>query len=331
MSFSALHAQNYPNTRKIFPDGIFEILAIIGLGSVGPLQANIGQLFGGSEDARLIDVVRKIQGLNGPGIAVNAVLFFTIGQRIIPFTYYEPLRPFVNIGRVDFTKYEDLRTLNEYLQQQIGVSDILPPDMVQGAFATITSVLRFQSSWKLPFDPSKTALKDFEAQNGSRIQIPMMQVTSSEIKYYQIEQGYAVELEFENGAKVEFLAGLPATSTIDMDLPYANSGQIVRVEIPSFIQEETLDLQPLLTAAGFGAMFQPGSLERMIPSAQATGPVVISKALQRIAIDFRESGTAEGATKLSSEEPTVVLQFNRPFHYRLRKDGFTLAQGYINS
>lgn len=252
---------------------------------------------------------------------------------------YKLVQNLVSIFRINFNDQTALDQLNRWIEERSGFPNVLKSSDVRDAFAIAVNTLWFKDQWVHQFDPASTMPLPFHRLDGSTVNLPMMRQANKKIRYYQQDGISAVQLPFRHGAVAEFVLGLPVGSDISVDLPYGNEGIEVSLALPRFKHQERINLERVVEAAGLGGLFEAGSLQGMVPETSPMGKynAGVSKFEQLIYAEFNEEGAEVRAVTYATVrtaivmEKRIVMHFDRPFHYRIIKDGSTLLQGYYGA
>lgn len=341
MSISAIYASQTPRQRAIYPDGVNVILALLGLGGSDSVKIAALQMF--VSDQGMLNYVRRVNQLNhSPEIKSTSAFFFTDQQNQIEATYYNQVRDLVSMFQVNFKDPATVAQLNQWILEHSGFPEVINPADVRDAIAVLINTLWFKDEWVHKFTPRLTRPQPFTRNNGMVVQIPTMVQANKAILYYQNGPITAVQLPFNHGAVAELVLGLSAGSDITQNYPYSNDGTKVILYVPKFKHEEKIDLTAVVSAAGFGSLFGPDGLKGMVPAGPAVpgqprNGAYVSKFEQIIFTEFDEEGAEVRAVTFATVVPTaampmrereITIRFDRPFHYRITKDGSTLLQGY---
>lgn len=208
----------------------------------------------------------------------------------------------------------------------------------------LINALYFKSSWKYPFDKSKTVKKTFLTADKSNVQADFMngKVTLKAAHHSNVS---IYELPYGND-KYSMLILLPVAgrsvtemiSTLDAATWKTWTGnleaQTTEVSMPKFKFSYKTELKEALGAMGMERAFSPGADFSRI---QAGGGLRISEVKHKALIEVNEEGTEAAAVTvvgmgLTSAGPAVA-DINRPFLFAVRemKTGLILFSGVVNN
>jgi len=149
--------------------------------------------------------------------------------------------------------------------------------------------------------------------------------------YEYYKELIGVRLPFTHGAMAEFLMGADKnTDPFENNLTYHNEN--VYLYLPKFDHVGDHNLNDKLRKEELGEMFLPGNIMRLCGNDDAR----IGFIKQLVYFRFDEKGAEVKAVTYGIAIPEVMAQpqyrtirFNKPFHYRIVKNGIPLVQGYF--
>ncbi len=326
MSLSVVYAELNPHQRAIYPEGVLTLLAIFGFGSDPNLLAQILPLFG-TEDGMFVFLKRVHEMNASPEIKSNSLVCLGSDGQVYS-SFYNKLKELVNLWRTDFSANEVI-ILNKWIEKHAGFRDFFDPKQLRDVILLAVNTLWFKDTWIHPFNPNKTQPAPFYQSNGSEVSVPMMAIKSN-MDYFNNDTLRGIRLKFTHSATAEFILGLPANSDIHENYQYQKD--TVRLWLPKFSCDITIDLIPILTKLGLSDLFKEGHLTRITPK-----PSAIDVFEQRIMVSFDEQGAELKAVTYGvarqmamMPKPEIIIRFDHPFHYRIQKAGLTLVQGYYD-
>ncbi len=229
------------------------------------------------------------------------------------------------------------RTLNKIL-------NLIPQGLLkEDTRVVLTNAVYFKASWKNPFDAHGTSNASFNLQDGSEIDVPMMNQTEY-FKYVSTEGCSALELDYASG-NASMLIILPDTDitefqrTFDTDMFETIRRRLsscnVSLSMPKFEFTKSLELSQILIALGMESAFDGSSAD--FSGFTGSPDLFISKVLHKAFVKVDESGTeAAAATAVVMRltaipgEP-VAMNINRPFMFFIldRKTGSIVFMGRV--
>lgn len=334
MSYSTFQAQIQGQAnpqRAIYPGGVDAVLAILGLGATGELRTAIEQHFSGEKG--MIDHIVRVNRLDEtPETKSKNGLFFDSNYSTINPDYYNKLVEFVHMVQEDFKTDASgaVERINAWIEVNTGFKNILKIGDVRGAALVVVNTLWFRDEWVNHF--RLTEIEDFVRLNSHVVRLQMMTKTS---KYgYFLENGVtAVRIPFKGGAVAELVMGLPWDSGFEQQFDYAYDREVA-LTLPRFEHRAEINIQPILEKAGYGDLFQAGSLGGINDE-----DLYVSKFEQVIYIRFDEKGAevkavtyaaVRAALTMARPSEPLVIRFDRPFHYRIVQNEVTLVSGFFN-
>ncbi len=278
---------------------------------------------------------------------------------------YQFLPPFLDtlaqhygaaLEQLDFTQPEERKAaagrINQWASEQTAgripavvapdkFGPCLPPDW-ECTRLVITNAIYFKGLWmeKRDFDETATKDEDFHLGDGGSVLAPMMR-QSREFDYRETDDYQAVELPYQGDRLVmlvllpkkdreeEFAAGLGASLVADFGS--AANERVVRLSMPRFKLEKSVDAKDLLQEMGMTDAFSPaegvadfsGMADFDHPDSPDVG-IYIQDVFQKAFVEVNEKGTEAAAVTTvigtampASVPPTplppVAMKVNRPF------------------
>lgn len=233
------------------------------------------------------------------------------------------------LREVDFAQSEaTMQLINETISEQTnGRIDDLIASLDPQTRLMLTNAIYLNAGWLLMFDQNETQEGTFTLLDGSQVTVPMMHM-DNQFYYVGTEHYQALQLEYQarqfgmlvivpdegQFEAVESMLSAEFFATVQSQLimPYN-----VRLRLPRFEYETTLDLTQILKELGMTAIFSTDADFSGI----ADEPLFINSATHSAFINVNEQGTeAAAATALGvggGGPPNVPIEVNvdRPFIY----------------
>nr|XP_033341228.1 uncharacterized protein LOC117229129 isoform X1 [Megalopta genalis] len=258
---------------------------------------------------------------------VNKNLNLLQNYKNIMKTYY-----LADVQSVDFEDGKTVRIINEWVRQAThghlsspGVGSHVPPN----TNLLLTSVLYFKGAWMKAFDRKKTKLECFYVPSGEcRTTYFMNHESTYRYAYISSIEAEIIEIPYSNG-QTSMLTIMPNKrekdpylqvlskdlSTVPVSAILANlKERSIKIYMPKFSIENTLNLVPTLQRLGIKNVFTPSANLTRIAT---DGPLRVTSILQHVRIDVDEEGTLAAAdTEVAFEllaSWTNDIRLDKPF------------------
>jgi len=287
--------------------------------------------------------------LNGdPGVKIN------IANSIWPRLGFDPKEDFVDINKkyyssevneLDFSDPGAVDIINNWIEDatEEKIKKMLteiPPDAVM----YLINAIYFKGDWTYPFDEESTFEEDFNLEDGSKKQVPMMHI----VEHFGYMEGDGFEtLRLPYGEeKFSMYIALPGegveidnilegfNSSVWNDLKNGMSNTEVRLAMPKYKMEYGVKLlNDVLTYLGMGIAFSPDA-----DFSNINPDIFISKVMHKAVIEVNEKGSeAAAATVVEMVESAMpvdeMVEFivDRPFFFVIADDrsGAILFMGKV--
>jgi serine protease inhibitor len=204
----------------------------------------------------------------------------------------------------------------------------------------VANAVHFKGKWLKPFDTRETRQRDFTLHSGRRVRVATMERTGA--YGYRRAPGYQiVRLPYRGGRTSMYIvlpdSGVTIAALVDSLTDQGWPASLARADfrtvhilLPRFKVEQTISLEPVLKAVGFGIAFDVGRADlRGIAQWKRDGrpaELYISRALQKVFVEVDEEGTEAAAVTgilvTAKEVPPPPVQFvvDRPFLFLLRDE-----------
>jgi len=322
------YTNQFPEERAISLPSALQVVAILAYGATGQTLEEFKRVLGVTDQEQFLQILASTkQALTGPDLKTVNMFVFDQVKSLLSTPFYEKVAPYAVMAGLNIRDPQTLVMINNWIAQNTGFLNLLTPSDISGD-VIIANALWFSDAWTSPFSKEDTKDEWFTRLNGQESIVPMMH------KEFTLEHSgdKAVRLPLRNGAIAEFVMGLDPKQRIS-SLEYKS--EKVRLYLPRFSIEQTIDLFALLKAAGLQAIAQP-DYQRML---QSGNPLYIERMKQKIYVRFDEEGaevkalTYTNMVQLSAiafVPPVPVIRFNRPFHFRILKANQAIVEGFFN-
>jgi serpin B len=232
----------------------------------------------------------------------------------------------------DFSDAATLKAINDWVKANTGgLIDKILDQLDAGMAAILINAIYFDGAWTTRFDPAKTTRGTFTRENGSTVQVDMMNLSGVKLAFGGGADYTAVELPYGGQAfSMVVVAPHGATSarTFAKGLDAARweailQGLTVRevdqVSLPKFTLAFDTYLNDPLIAMGMGPAFRPGAdFTKMSPVGDR---ICIDYVRQKTFIEVDERGTkAAAVTAVGMRVVSFTgLIADRPFVFALRE------------
>jgi serpin B len=226
------------------------------------------------------------------------------------------------------------KVINDWVAGQTAdkIKDLIPSGAIDRATALVlTNAIYFNAPWMYPFAKEQTQPGPFTLLDGSKIEVPLMNITKN-FPLYTGSGFSAVELPYAGGQVsmvllvpdagkfASFEQGLNAAQweTIRKGLNYAN----IQLSLPKFSFTSEFTLNDPLIKLGMTDAFTPGKAD--LSGMDGTRSLYITKALHKAFVKLDEQGTeAAAATAVivgltAMPAQPVTLKIDRPFLFLIQ-------------
>jgi serpin B len=248
------------------------------------------------------------------------------------------------VEALDFSNPTAKDKINNWVNNQTegkipAIIDNIAADMVM----YLINAVYFKSSWKYPFDKSKTTKGAFTLDNGNTVQADMMTANATmnignkadasiyELPYGNGRYSMVMILPKENNTLTSIISTLDTTKWKNWT---SGLNQVTNdIKMPKFKFGYDIQLKNALSNLGMGIAFSDAANLTRI---NAAGGLFISEVKHKTFIEVNEEGTeavaatSVGVGAVSVPQPVVI---NRPFLFAIRemKTGLILFTGVVNN
>lgn len=235
------------------------------------------------------------------------------------------------ITEIDIHNPETPKMINNWVKNKTNgkidniVGENLNPDMI----TALINAIYFKGSWTYPFDTSLTKEKNFTLQDGSTIEVPLMEL-HEELSYTKNNMFQAVSLPYgdenitmkvflpnENVSLKEFEEMLTMEQWQEWQSSfYKTEGTVL---LPKFTLEYEVELRETLEALGMSTAFNNANLSKMF---EGTENSAITSVKQKTYIDLNEEGTEAAAVTSVIVSETSMQPTYKPFHMEVNRPFF---------
>ncbi|WP_052123964.1 serpin family protein [Ureibacillus manganicus] len=254
------------------------------------------------------------------------------------------------IKEIDIHNPQSPKTINDWVKSKTNgkidkiVADELNPELI----TILINAIYFNGSWTYPFGKSSTEEKTFTLENGSTIQVPLMELHENlfytrnnifqavSLPYGDASMSMKVFLPNENVSLKEFEEMLTVDQWQDwQDSFYKLEGTVL---FPKFTLEYEVELKETLKALGMSSAFNNSNFSKMV---EEDVGISISSVKQKTYIDVNEEGTEAAAvtsvemnaTSMQPSDNPFFMEVNRPFFIAIvdETSGSILFMGSITN
>jgi len=334
----------------VSPSSVAAVLAMVLPGARGETAAEIAGLLHWTEAperlaaaaATLDDAVLRRATEDGIALEVSNAVWIQEGMRLRDeFAAALSERFRAALRRADFQHHAEAarQAINQLVAEQ--THDKIQELFVRGALDSrtrlaLTNAIYLQARWRDPFDPAASRLGPFHLPGGGTVEAPMLR-QRHRWRYAESEgdgSGWqALELPYQGGgfAMVVLLPTAGGFEAFQRDLDLGRlatalsslAGRDVRLTMPKFRFEATLDLSGVLKALGMPAAFSAGA---DFSGITADEPLQVQTVVQKAYVEVDERGTtaaaatgiAVRATAMAISGGPVEFRADRPFLFLVR-------------
>ncbi|KAI5632536.1 serpin (serine protease inhibitor) domain-containing protein [Phthorimaea operculella] len=300
------------------------LLALVALGATEPSHSELLTALGFQENDEIrsafSSVSSKLRSLKTVTLKVANRVYVNEGPyQLEPYLLEDATKVFdAGIEKIDFKQSKAAaNTINQWVEQQTNhkIKNLFSDDSFDDATQLVlVNAIYFKGAWKNKFLLQRTKPQDFHIDTKTTTKVPMMHITD----YYMYSESEALgvqllEMPYVNNEasmviilpkEIEGLNGVLqklADGEDLMDELKKMRRQEVRVSLPKFKIETTINLNDLLPKIGIKSIFSQNNsgLGNMLsPSA----PLYVSEAVQKAFIEVNEEGAeAAAATGIEYE------------------------------
>lgn len=245
--------------------------------------------------------------------------------------YAEAARAFYDaqLQTLDFSRQTAVQTINKWVSKKtFGKIPKLLSEIEKNTASILINTVYFNSPWATPFNPAYTKEQPFFQEDGSTVQVQMMNQGGSFL-YAKTDEVEAVQLPYEGGQLA-----------MNLYLPGEKTGNVVKlaawlyeedgtgktggslelrtgtVAMPSFKLERDMRLEGILKNLGLQAGFDPQKADFKPMFRQSPANGYMSQVLQKSYIEVTEQGTeAAAATAVTIAGTSARITPQEPFQW----------------
>lgn len=223
------------------------------------------------------------------------------------------------------------RAINDWVYQHTAemIPDLLDASTVtSGTSLVLVAAVALKAKWATTFDAANTIEKGvWRGTPDSRSTVPLMRRTGK-YKLTEDDDWSMLELPYANDDLAmhvflphDHVVAIPPVNTqrtLRLALTTTRP-RVVKVTLPRFRQEFSVDMLGTFKKAGANALLAPGAADGIAP-----GLGCISNIIHRVVVDVDEEGTtAAAATAVVASRgmapPKPAFTADRPFYYEIRR------------
>jgi serine protease inhibitor len=241
-------------------------------------------------------------------------------------TYYD-----AEVNELDFSRSDAKDVINGWVEEKTHdkIKDMI--ENIDPSYVMfLINAIYFNGEWKTQFETKSTQKEEFVQENGSSIEVDMMQKTDS-VNYFSNEIFSAIEMPYGRG-NYNMVVLLPnegekCSDILQMLTPENWSSWMrsfvmtedVSIWLPKFKAEYEVKLNDVLSAMGMGIAFTP---EADFSGINGTGNIYIDYVQHNTFIDVNEKGTEAAAAtvvaiKWNAMPLSPAFHVNRPFIFAI--------------
>ena len=225
------------------------------------------------------------------------------------------------------------------------ITNLIPPDAISDLTRMVlANAIYFNAAWSHPFEERATTDRPFHLLDGTQREAPMMRQQEN-LRYADGDGYQAVELHYEGG-EMSMAILVPDSGRFE-EFEYGLSGrsiqgvvdsldyELVRLTMPKFETESTLNLSDTLIAMGMPDAFDEESanfsgMDGQLCKRKGDICLLISDVLHKAFVAVDEAGTEAAAATavivgitrgVSIEPEPIELVVDRPFLFIIRHLG----------
>lgn len=359
---TALAVANMKFTKKFFPRVVEEgknlicspfsasaALAMVYVGAGGRTEKQMKKALAIPKKKDTLDQYRELLDALKSGdkftLEIANKLFLQKGVELKE-EYVQTLEEHFHVTpkELDFKKKteESRKKINKWIEKKTHnkIKDLLK-EFDRDTLLVLVNAIYFKGTWKYKFDEKLTKKAAFHVSAAKKVDAPTMHLKGGFMYKVCTEfDAHVVELPYK-GDKLSMLIVLPRKKKYDltgMEGGFAKTTGMkkapVRLSLPKFKVESTLDLKEPLTKIGMADMFGRGTADF---SGITDGRLHISKAVQKAFVEVNEEGTEAAAATgfgfvtYSARPQDIHVNCDRPFLFGIKDkaSGMLLFAGKV--
>ncbi len=329
----AMKASGGANT-VISPLSVYSSLSMVANGASGTTKTEMEQAMGGISVADLNKYLYDFVA----GMPVNEWMTFEVANSIwidkkqnvsVPKSFLQTAADYyeAQVFKDTFDK-NTAGNINNWISERTDglVNKLLDSDDTAGAAMILLNTVLFEATWSSRFSTSDVADGVFVSASGQQRTVPMMS-KREKMKYIVMNNAVGFAKEYA-GSKFSFVALMPNVGTSveqfaqqltaeKLQTAFNSAATTLKVTMPKFSIEQTLDLEELLTGMGVKTAF---TAHANFSGLDSTGGMYLDKAMTGARIEVNENGTKAAAATHYSEiksAQVVPVTLDRPFIYMI--------------
>ena len=235
------------------------------------------------------------------------------------------------IKEIDIHNPQSPKTINDWVKSKTNgkIDKIVADELIPELITILINAIYFNGSWTYPFGKSSTEEKTFTLEDGSTIQVPLMELHENlfytrnnifqavSLPYGDASMSMKVFLPNENVSLKEFEEMLTVEQWQDwQDSFYKLEGTVL---FPKFTLEYEVELKETLKALGMSSAFNNSNFSKMV---EEDVGITISSVKQKTYIDVNEEGTEAAAVTSVEMNATSMQPSDNPFHMEVNRPFF---------
>lgn len=235
------------------------------------------------------------------------------------------------ITEIDVQDPQTPKMINDWVKNKTNekIDKIVEGNLSPSMITMVLNAVYFKGNWTHPFDTSLTSEKKFTLEDGSTIDVPLMEL-HEELFYTKNNMFQAVSLPYgeenitmkvflpnENVSLKEFEEMLTLEQWQQWQSSfYKTEGTIL---LPKFTIEYEVELKETLEALGMSSAFNNANFSKML---EGTENIAITSVKQKTYIDLNEEGTEAAAVTSVVVSETSMQPMYKPFYMEVNRPFF---------
>ncbi|CAB3237190.1 unnamed protein product [Arctia plantaginis] len=320
------------------------LLALLALGTTGPAHSELLTSLGFPDDDSIRSLfstlTSKVKSLKGVTLSIANKVYIQDGEYDLDTKVKEDAVAIFDseMEKVNFSDTVSVvSNVNEWVEKKTNnkIKNLLSTsDVGSSTRLVLVNAIYFKGTWKDQFNPSGTMKHPFYVNAVTTVEVPMMfkqfdypyglseelQAQLLDIPYIDEEASMLIVLPEEMEGLNDIMVKLAAGYDLFADVEKMHK-TTVRVTIPKFKIETTIDLKILLPELGISTIFNSrnSGITKLLNTDEG---FYVSSAVQKAFIEVNEEGAeAAAATKMAIKKRKAPryreFQADRPYLYLL--------------
>jgi serpin B len=351
--FRSISSQHSSENIAFSPASLNLVMGVVYSGARGKTRSEMNETFGFPSPENVFHPLYNAWFTELQNMAEDTLVEFSMANRVfveesypVSAAYKEDVQKWLG-GAFESANFahdpqKAEKSINHWVEEitRNRIMGLIP----QGALTQFTrlvlvNALYIKSSWKYPFEKSKTSEKDFTAIGGEIVPATYMIQQRKGIPFYQGDMFTAIELPYTtpdlslilirpNNKNLDYIGNYIPDTTIYKNILDGLTPNEVEMEIPRFKVESKFTLSQNLKDAGLNTAF---SNQADFSGISSLNDLSISSVFQKVFFEIDEKGSeaaaATGAVIVTTSmpvNPPEPKQFiaDRPFLFILKENRY---------